>query len=596
MATRQPKRKPGQGSRIAKAARAVATGIAIAAASAGAGPVDIRLQPDDPLQITHPVHQTESAPAVLLGYQQEWIADEAQLKIAEKGRRVGLTWAEAADNVLIAASESGSNVFYISATQDMAREYIEACAMWTRVFDYAAAEVSEGLYDDGAEVADPAKRFIKTYEIVFPKSGKRIVALSSRPTNLRGKQGVIVIDEAAFAPDLAALIKAAMAMLLWGDKVRIISTHDGADNAFNELVQEVRAGKRGGPQDASVHRITFARAVQDGLYRRVCMRRGLEWTAEGEKAWVDKAYKFYGDAAAEELDAVPSQSAGAYLSLALIEERMVPAEPPAGPALIRGKWDDAFAYLAEDVRTHAVAGWLAEEVTPHLVTLNKMRRHAFGEDFARNRNLTVIDILEEDDAMVWRVKLQIELLNCPFTSQEQILFHLVDGLPRFRGGAMDAGGNGAALAEKAAQRYGTQMIEQVKLNDGFYLLNMPKFKSALEDGTLRDLPRDAQTRDDLRAIKLVQGVPKLPKGDTNQSAAAKAAAAESGEKLKRHGDAAVALFLANYATRREAGEIDWTPAPGKAGRWGDSDGGGDRRTRDLDGMDDGWGSGRKSGV
>jgi phage FluMu gp28-like protein len=587
----KPNKRPGLKRRLAQAAQAAVVGAAIATGSVSAtAQLDVRLQPGDPLQLTHPALQTDSAPAVLLGYQQRWVADTAQLKVAEKGRRIGLTWAEAADDVLIASSEGGSNVFYISATQDMAREYIEACAMWVRAFDYAASEVSEGLYDDGAEVSDATKRYIKTYEIVFPKTGKRIVALSSRPTNLRGKQGVIVIDEAAFAPDLAGLIKAAMAMLLWGDKVRIISTHDGAESPFAELVNEIRAGKRGGSDQASVHRITFKDAVADGLYRRVCLRRGMEWSAEGEAKWVDQAYKFYGDDAAEELDAIPSQSAGAYLSLALIEQRMVPAVPPEGPALIRGKWDDAFAYLPEQVRTHAVSGWLQESVTPHLKALHPNRRHCFGEDFARNRNLTVFEILEELGDGTWRVALQIELLNCPFSCQEQILYHLVDGLPRFRGGAMDAGGNGAALAEKAAQRYGTQMIEQVKLNDGFYLAHMPKLKAALEDGTLHGLPRDAQTRDDLRAIKLVNGIPKLPRGDTNKSAAAKASASEAGEKLKRHGDAAVALFLAVYATQREAGEVDWTPAPPKADRWGDGDTGRDP----LD--DDGWSFGSKAGV
>lgn len=586
----QPDAKRGKGLRkkVAAAAKAAVAGVAIAAAAAGAAPLDIRLQPADPLQITHPHLDAEGTPAVLLQYQQDWIADQAQLKIAEKGRRVGLTWAEAADNVLIAAGEDGSNVFYISATQDMAREYIEACGMWARAFDYAAGEISEGMYDDGAEV-DAAKRYIKTYEIVFPKSGRRIVALSSRPTNLRGKQGVIVIDEAAFAPDLGALLKAALAMLLWGDKVRIISTHDGADNAFNNLVQEVRAGKRGTPAEASVHRITFAQAVKDGLYRRVCMRRGRDWTQEGEDAWVAQAYRFYGDDAAEELDAVPSQSAGAYLSLALIEQRSVPAEPPAGPALIRGGWQDDFAYLPEDVREAAILGWLVENVLPHLKTLHKDRRHVFGEDFARNRNLTVFSVLEEDGAATWHVKLQIELANCPFSCQEQILYYLVAGLPRFRGGAMDATGNGAALAEKAAQRFGTQLIEQVKLNDSFYLQHMPKLKAALEDGTLRDVPRDAATRDDLRAIKLVNGIPKLPRGDSAQSAAAKATAAEGGEKVKRHGDAAIALFLAVYATKREVGEVDWTPAPPKGLRWGDED-----RRRDHD--DDGWSLGRKAGI
>lgn len=561
------------------------------------------MQPDDPLQLTYLHQEHGGAPPVLLVYQQAWIADTAQLKVCEKSRRTGFTWAEAADDVLIAASEGGSNVFYISATQDMAREYIEACAMWARAFDYAASIVSEGLYDDGAEIADAAKRYIKTYEIVLPATGKRIVALSSRPTNLRGKQGVVVIDEAAFANDLAALIKAAMAMLLWGDKVRIISTHDGAENPFNELIQEIRAGKRGGKDEASVHRVTFRQAVADGLYQRVCLRRGIAWTAEGEAKWVEAAYRFYGDDAAEELDAIPSQSAGAYLPLALIEERMTSVAPSAGPALVRGKWDDAFAYLPEDVRTHAILGWCSENLAPWIKGLNPLHRHCFGMDFARLRNLSVISTLEEDGVLVKRERLVVELFNCPFTAQKQILWYLIDGLKakRWRGGAMDKGGNGAALAEETAQRYGTQMVEQIALNDPFYLSHMPKLKAGLEDGTLTDIPRDAQIRDDLRALKLVNGIAKLPKGDTNQSAAAKAAAAEGGTKFKRHGDYAIALFLSNYAFFREAGEIDYTPAPTKSERWGDQDEDDSRMrryapqssTRDYQ---DEWAAGQKAGV
>lgn len=529
-------------------------------------------------QLRDPLDELQSDPAaadmpppVLMGYQQRWVADPAQLKIAEKGRRVGLTWAEASDDVLIAGAEEGSKVFYISATQDMAREYIEACALWARAFNVAAGSIGEGLFDDGDD-AEGNRKYIKTYEISFPRSGNRIVALSSRPTNLRGKQGVIVIDEAAFHGDLAALLKAAMAMLLWGDKVRIISTHDGAENAFNQLIQEVRAGKRGGPDEANVHRITFRAAVADGLYRRVCMRKGLAWSEEGEAKWVSAAYRFYGDDSAEELDAVPSQSAGAYLSLTLIEQRMAKAWPESadGPVLVRGKWDDGFAYQPEAVRSAAIAAWCAGQLLPHLVRLNPLRRHAFGEDFARNRDQAVTTILEEDTDLTRRPRLTVELANCPFSSQQQILEYVIDRLPRFRGGAMDATGNGAALAEAMAQRYGVEMVEQVKLNDGFYLAHMPKLKAALQDGALVDIPRDDQLRDDLRAIKLVQGVPKVPRGDT-QSASARAAAAEGGEKLRRHGDFAIALFLAVYAFAREVGEIAFTAAPGRDDRWSGAD-------------------------
>lgn len=470
-------------------------------------------------------------PAALLAYQQAWIADDSPLKIAEKSRRIGLTWAEAADDVLIASSESGSNVFYISATQDMAIEYIEACAMWARHFDMAAAEIAEGIFvdDDGRE--------IKTYKIDFPKSGKRIVALSSRPANLRGKQGVVVIDEAAFAPDLEGLLKAAMAMLMWGDKVRIISTHDGDDNPFNELINEVRAGKRGG----SVHRITFADAVADGLFRRVCLRKGVAWTQEAEDKWVAGVRQFYGADSFEELDVIPAQSGGAFIPLALIEARM-----KSGVNIVRDKWPAEFSLVPEPTRAREVAEWCQEHLAPVLAELDKARVHGYGQDFARVGDLTVITVLEEGSDTVKRVRLVVELSRCPYKQQEQILDFIVDRLPRFRFGAHDANGNGGQIAEHAADRYGHDRIGQVKLSEMFYFNQMPKFRAHLEDATLDNLPLDDQCRDDLRAIKKINGVPKIPKAKTQTG---------DGPKLQRHGDFAVSLFLADYAMHTEVAGV-----------------------------------------
>ncbi len=490
--------------------------------------VERALAPPNPIDQLKTLPSDRSAPPpALLPYQQKWVADQSPLKAGEKSRRIGLTWAEASDDVLIAAAEDGSNVFYIGPTQDMALEYIEACAMWARAYDYAAKEIEEGLFLDDGDKA------IKTYKIDFPGSGKRIVALSSRPANLRGKQGVIVIDEAAFHPDLKGLIKAAMAMLLWGDRVRILSTHNGADNAFNELIQEIRAEKRKG----SVHRITFREAVEQGLFRRVCLRRGIEWSAERDAAWVADAYAYYGDDAAEELDVVPSQGGGAFLSMALIEARMSADTP-----IVRGKWKSEFGHQPDYARHAEVEEWCEEHLAPLLAALDPELRHSFGEDFGRVSDLTSVDVLEEGRDLVSRVKIHVELSNCPFRQQEQILFYIVDRLPRFKCGALDATGNGAALAEYAANRYGALRIEQVKLNDQFYLENMAKFKAALQDETLRDLPRDREVRDDLRALRVIDGIPKLPRAKTQKA---------DGEKLSRHGDAAISLFLAHYASRRE---------------------------------------------
>ena len=219
------------------------------------------------------------APPVLLPYQARWVADPAKVKIAEKSRRTGFTWGEAADDVLIAALEKpagGQNVWYIGYTLDMAKEYIDACAMWARAYNRAASAIEQEILED-------EDKQIRTYIIRFD-SGHRITALSSRPTNLRGKQGVVVIDEAAFHDDLQGLLKAALALLIWGGKVRIISTHNGDTNPFNELILECRAGKA----PYSVHRLDFHQALTEGLYRRVCLRSAKPDAAD-EAAWTTRS-------------------------------------------------------------------------------------------------------------------------------------------------------------------------------------------------------------------------------------------------------------------------------------------------------------------
>lgn len=236
-------------------------------------------------------------PMVLLPYQQRWIADPAYVKVCEKSRRIGLSWGEAADSALLAAQTSGMNVWYIGYNKDMALEFIHDCGNWAKFYGLAADEVeeTEEVFADGDD-----KQAVLAFVIRFA-SGWRITALSSRPNNLRGKQGRVIIDEAAFHDDLPELLKAAMALLMWGGQVHIISTHDGVDNPFNELITDCREGKK----PYTVHRITFDDALADGLYKRICLRRGIDWTAEGEAAWVAEIRASYGEDAAEELDCIP---------------------------------------------------------------------------------------------------------------------------------------------------------------------------------------------------------------------------------------------------------------------------------------------------
>jgi len=479
---------------------------------------------------------------VLLPYQASWVGDPAMVKVMEKSRRIGISWAEAADCTLY-ASEAGRgekrNVWYIGYNKDMAQEFISDCASWARVYNLVASEMEECEEADQEEIEGIVQeKKILAYRVIF-QSGWRITALSSRPTNLRGKQGRVIIDEAAFHDDLAGLIKAAMALLVWGGQVRIISTHNGDANDFNSLVQDIRAGKK----KYSLHRVDFDQALEAGLYRRICQVLKREWSPEAERAWRQEVIDIYGDDAEEELFCVPSQGSGAFLTRALIET-CLSADIP----VVRYEQSASFAETADHVRYSEVQDWCRDNLDPLLLDLDTARASYFGEDFGRTGDLTVIIPLCEQQNATFKAPFVLELRNIPFKQQEQILYYIVDRLPRFRFGALDARGNGQYLAEVAMQRYGSSRIAQVMLNEAWYRDNMPRYKAAFEDKSII-LPKDADIIEDHRAFKVIQGVARLPD-----------ARAKGQDKKQRHGDSGIAGALAWFAvSEKEGGPIEYMP-------------------------------------
>ena len=260
-------------------------------------------------------------PKVLLPYQSGVVSllESAACRVlfVEKSRRIGLTWGFAAYAALRAGrarNAGGMDVMYISYSQEMTREFIDAAAMWARAFSDAALSVDEFLFDDSDRQGE---RSIQAFRIRFA-SGFEILALSSAPRTLRGKQGVVMIDEAAFVDNLKELLKAALAFLMWGGQVVVCSTHNGTENEFNVQIQEILGGR----SKYDHIRIDFDQALKDGLYERICLVTSTEWSPEGEARWRQEIIDFYADGADEELFCVPTQGTGAWLTAPLIEARM----------------------------------------------------------------------------------------------------------------------------------------------------------------------------------------------------------------------------------------------------------------------------------
>ncbi len=476
-------------------------------------------------------------PDVFLTYQQQLMAAVSlhAVTVVEKSRRTGYSWAAAAIAALTASTargEGGQDVLYMGYEKEMTREFIGYVADWAREFQLAASDVQEFVWQD----PDKPETAIGAFRIRFA-SGYEVVALPSVPRALRGKQGLVILDEAAFMDDLAEVLKAALALLIWGGKVLVISTHNGETNPFNELVQDIRAGRK----PYALLRCTLDDALADGLYRRVCMTTKQPWSAEAEATWRADLVARYGAGAAEELFVIPSPTTGTWLPAPLIEARMDPAVPvlrwsPPAPGFVQ--WP-------EHLRVAEVQGWLERDVLPRLLALDATLPHCLGMDFGRRVDLSVLWPLALHRDMSLRTPFLLELRDMPFSQQEQLLFWLLDRLPRLRAAALDAGGNGMALAEKAGQRYGERVL-QVMLSEPWYREHMPRLKAAIEDGAL-NLPQDRDVGDDFRALRLVRGVARVPDRTSGSDGG------------KRHGDAAIAGALAVFASRAEPEEYGYRP-------------------------------------
>jgi phage FluMu gp28-like protein len=484
----------------------------------------------------------------LLSYQANTIAllESAACRVLfiEKSRRIGLTWGFASYAVLRAARSreaGGMDVMYISYSQEMTREFIDACAMWSRAYNQAALEMEEFLFDDSDKEGE---RSIQAFRIKFA-SGFEVIGLSSAPRSLRGKQGVVMIDEAAFVDSLKELLKAALAFLMWGGQVVVCSTHNGVENEFNVQIQDILSGR-----SAYKHmRIDFDEALQAGLYERICLVTGKEWTPEAEADWREDIIKFYGDGADEELFCIPTMGSGTWLSAPLIEARMTSDAPVLSlelplDFLQRPKLDQ-----------EALVAPFIEQLAAALSLLDPELLYAFGFDFARVADLSVATLLALTKNLRRETALTVEMRGVPGDEQKQIVKMILKAVPRLIGAAFDATGMGWTVAEDMGRIFGLRENDQgsglvwaIKFSQDWYRINMPPVKAAFEDNAISISKNDNHLAD-LRLVKVIRGIPMVPPvrvGETGK---------------KRHGDYTIALALAYFASRMQWHEYGYVAVP-----------------------------------
>ncbi len=426
-----------------------------------------------------------------LQYQINYLNDTSQIKVWEKSRRIGATYVQAYEDVRDVVLGNVPAVWFSSADESAAKEYILYCAQWAKLFDKGARDLGERVLE--------SDKSIKTFTIEFT-NGKRIKALSSNPKAFRSKGGKVVLDEFAFHSDAMQLWKAAKPVITWGYPLRILSTHKGKQSLFYKFVESIKTGKL----DWSLHTTTIFDAVEQGLVDKIYKRKTTkeerdDWLKEQEQNSFDRTTWL------EEYCCTPVDEATAFLS-----------------------YEQIFAIERDNI--------LADVATELTLSQNNPQYY-IGVDIGRKKDLTVIWIAEEVEKFLFTRKV-IELERTPFKAQKEILFTYLS-LPGFRRVCIDATGLGMQLAEEAQDKFGRYRVEPITFTGktkeelAYNLLRM------VEDRQIF-IPPDKNIREDLHSIRKVTTASNNIRFDVQQS------------EVSGHADRFWALALCCFAAKSNA--------------------------------------------
>lgn len=391
-----------------------------------------------------------AADKYFLPYQQKWIRDGSRLKIIEKSRQIGMSYATAYSSVRRAGAKGAQHDLWVSSRDDIqAKLFLQDCKAWAELLQVAARDVGEVILDKDGNSA-----FVLRFE-----NGRNIHSLSSNPNALAGKRGHVILDEFALHADQRTLYRIAKPVTQWGGQLEIISTHRGVQTVFNQIIQDIN--ERGNPMGWSHHKVTLQDAVAQGLVEKINSKTGQNETRE---AFLERTHK-------ECLDEEQWQQ----------EYCCVPA-------------DESTAFISyEMIRACEQAGC----IKPFSYLLDCKNPLYLGLDVGRRKDLTVMDVGEKvGDVMVDRLRL--ELRNKPFSEQEAELYRLL-ALPQLKRACLDASGLGMQLAERARERFGWK-VEPITFTGPMKEELAYPLRAAFEDRTLRIEPSD-ELRTDLRGIK-----------------------------------------------------------------------------------------------
>lgn len=279
-----------------------------------------------------------------LPYQKAWINETAEVAIWEKSRRIGADYCESYRCVTSRTSGRRTcDYWYSSADESAALEFAEYVKAWLELMEQAYEIV------DGRELVDGRDHLKMSFRLPEIEGRRaRITVMTSSPKRFRSKGGDVCLSELAFHEQASEMWKAAAPVTTWGGELRIISSHNGVDSVFNELVMQARKHEdpelygqpRATDLKASVHRTDIHDAVADGLCERINQVTGANKTRDEFIADLKSRCATL-EVWEEEYECIPSKQGGSYFPHSLLKPCV--ADHAAAPT------DDLDTFIADIV-------------------------------------------------------------------------------------------------------------------------------------------------------------------------------------------------------------------------------------------------------
>ncbi len=424
-----------------------------------------------------------------LPYQERWITDDSPMKLYEKTRRAGITYATSYRSVQKCLRETRKNFTQWVSSRDAitAKEFItQYVAMWAK----AANAVCQGLNGDNIQVIDEDKKI--TAMVVEFANGNRIVSLSSNPLAFAGKGGDVLLDEMDLHENQDILLAMAQPCTIWGGQLEIVSAYDPDGSENTEFAQLCRDTKyNGNPMGWSFHRTSITDAVEEGFVEKVNeIKRATGKATQSRDEFLEQIRRSCKTQSAYDTQylAIPNKASG---------ERAVRYAD-----LEHAKQDvhvDIFNFVGD-----AQAGDEIDPVTDSMVITDAWmpyltsERYVLGYDVARRKDLGVVWV-DEVQGDHFQLRLLILFRNCKFETQKQVI-HAMMSTGKVRG-AGDSTGMGETNCEWLATRH----IERfIGVNFASKKQELGTGLTAVFEQNQQTLPRDpAYIGADIAAIRKV---------------------------------------------------------------------------------------------